>query len=460
MRNLTFGVWIAVLAALLGPCALGEPPEPGALDTYVAKPDGTYGWVKRRDGLIGGRQFVELTLTSQRWRQVVWKHQLYIVRPTKVRNPSRALLVIAGGRWRDQYAHPVDAGTSSDARLPSEATAVAIAAEQIGSPIAVLLQVPFQPIFDGLVEDEAIAYTFDQYLDTRDPTWPLLLPMVKSAVRAMDAVQGLCLQEWDLGIEHFTVTGASKRGWTTWLTAAVDRRVQALAPMVIDMLNMQPQMEHQVEAWGGFSSEIAPYTDRRLPQRLKTPEGESLRGIVDPYAYRARITQPKLIFLGTNDPYWPVDALNLYWDGLVGPKYIVNVPNAGHGLEGGLVRVLGGLAALHRHACGEMKLPDVEWRFTEKPEELALWVKSDPRPAEICAWVATSPTRDFRTAPWRRQPLDFEARGGHGFRLPIPEQGFAACFAEATFHADGVDGAGGMPYFLSTPVRVVSRSSN
>ena len=43
-------------------------------------------------------------------------------------------------------------------------------------------------ILGGMVEDEAISYTFAQFLKTGDPEWPLLLPMVKSAVRGMDAI--------------------------------------------------------------------------------------------------------------------------------------------------------------------------------------------------------------------------------------------------------------------------------
>ncbi len=38
-------------------------------------------------------------------------------------------------------------------------------------------------------------------------------------------------------IEKFMVAGASKRGWTTWTTAAVDKRVIAAIPIVMDMAN-------------------------------------------------------------------------------------------------------------------------------------------------------------------------------------------------------------------------------
>ena len=39
-------------------------------------------------------------------------------------------------------------------------------------------------------------------------------------------------------IERFVIAGASKRGWTTWTTGAVDNRVVAMIPMVMPILNM------------------------------------------------------------------------------------------------------------------------------------------------------------------------------------------------------------------------------
>lgn len=61
--------------------------------------------------------------------------------------------------------------------------------------------------------------------------------MTKAVVRAMDAVTEFAGQK-NYKVEKFMVAGASKRGWTTWTTAAVDERVFAAVPIVMDFLNM------------------------------------------------------------------------------------------------------------------------------------------------------------------------------------------------------------------------------
>ena len=146
-------------------------------------------------------------------------------------------------------------------------------AQLSGGRCAVLAQVPNQPLLENRFEDDLISETFVHYLKTGNDDWPLLFPMVKSVVRAMDAIQQWSRKGARGEVLKFVVTGASKRGWTTWLTAVVDKRVIAIAPMVIDMLNIPAQIPNQLKQWGQFSIQIVDYTRRGLVQ----PENQTDR---------------------------------------------------------------------------------------------------------------------------------------------------------------------------------------
>jgi hypothetical protein len=69
-----------------------KTPADGPLLKYVQKEDKSYKWVKRREGELPGAKYVELTLTSQTWRDVVWRHQLFIVRPDSVPDDAKHAL--------------------------------------------------------------------------------------------------------------------------------------------------------------------------------------------------------------------------------------------------------------------------------------------------------------------------------------------------------------------------------
>lgn len=420
------------------------PAEASAtpLADYVAKPDSSYHWVLKGTGRVLAAEYAELILTSQTWRDIVWKHQVFVIKPYSApKDVKHALLFISGGSWRDELE-------SSAGPMPGDGEMYVRLAELLRTPVVVLLHVPQQPIFDGKREDAAIAYTFDEYLRTGDPEWPLLLPMVKSAVRGMDAAQEFARDQWSLELRTFTVTGASKRGWTTWLTSTVDRRVKALAPMVIDVLNMAQQMAHQEAVYGKPSEQIHDYTERDMHRKLQADSGKSLVSIVDPYQYRQKLTQPKLIILGTNDPYWTVDALNLYWRDLVGEKYILYVPNNAHGLKD-YARIFGSLTALNRRVADGKPLPRLSWQYEKRDRAVCLTVNSDPPAQRIVAWMATAPTQDFRQAQWQSHPMQ-QYGGQHTFQVERRSEGFAAVFAEAEYAGEDT------PYYFSTNLRVVS----
>jgi len=415
-----------VCAVVLMTASADETDSGGALAAYVARPDPTFTWQQVAAGRIGSTDYVELLMTSQTWRSVPWKHQLFVLYPKNVDDSShQALLFVHGGRWKQEYEA---AGPRPD--LPREAKIFGRLAETLRAPVGVLRQVPYQPMFDRK-EDALIAYTFDRYLQTGESDWPLLLPMVKSAVRAMDVMQSVVKQQWLASIDSFAITGASKRGWTSWLVAAVDARVAAVAPMVIDVLNMRTQMDYQRATWGDLSEQIRDYSALDLPARLSSEQGRELLSIVDPYSYRARLTQPKLILLSTNDRYWPLDALKLYWSGLPDPKHVLYVPNQGHGLRD-VNRIIGALSALHRYSAASKPLPRLSWSLQQASHDLVLALKSDRPTRRVLAWSAHSATKDFRDAHWRSSSC-VSSGNRYTCRIVRAKQGYTALFAEAAF---------------------------
>jgi len=103
-----------------------------------------------------------------------------------------------------------------------------------GAVVAELKQIPSEPLkfaddSKPRSEDGIIAYTWEKFLKTGDENWPLRLPMTKAAVRAMDTVTAFGKEGGAFTVDKFVVSGGSKRGWTTWTTAAVDKRVVAIA---------------------------------------------------------------------------------------------------------------------------------------------------------------------------------------------------------------------------------------
>ena len=369
------------------------PRATGPLADYVHAVDPATRFEPVSQGELTGGTWRTFRLVSQRWRGVEWAHELSVYVPADVAMARVAvpmLLLIDGGSSKKL---PTAAGGPSDA-----VKMVASAAKAARLPAAVIRQVPCQPMFDGLMEDGLIAHSFVEYVKTGDPTWPLLLPMVKAAVAAMDAAAEIARTEWRLDVEGFVVTGASKRGWTSWLTTAIDLRVVGVVPQVIDMLSMDRHLRLQTQSFGGLSDKLTDYTSRGIEKLLGTPRGRELVGIVDPFSYREQLSAPKLISLGTNDPYWPLESLDLYRGDLPGPCWVSYCPNAGHGIPmqrwGGLVVAMG------QHVSGDEPLPDLRWRFETAGEGVACVLKAATQPERVVLWQTESATRDFREAKW------------------------------------------------------------
>ncbi|MGQ3684340.1 MAG: PhoPQ-activated pathogenicity-related family protein [Candidatus Loosdrechtia sp.] len=404
------------------------------LENYIKEKDASFIWKCQKQKTLHDATILHMEIVSQTWRGLFWTHHVQVVRPALIRNPEIAFLFVTG-----------------DGDGSKEIESLSFLARRAGTVAAVITNVPNQPLFHDLYEDALIAYTFEKYLDTKDVTWPLLFPMVKSVVRGMDAVQAVIRKTFDQEITRFVVSGASKRGWTTWLTAAVDPRVKAIAPMVIDMLNMKKQTDWARKMYGKQSEKIIDYTSRNLVDRMDEPDMVTLREWVDPYSYRQRYTMPKLLLLGTNDPYWVVDALRHYWDDLPEPKHVHQTPNAGHDLGGGKEAIQTLSAWYHMIADGQ-ELPKVEWHLTDgKDAPAGIEIKVNRPVKKIRLWTAMSNERDFRNNAWSSQELACTDRNSQASALvPVPQKGFIAFMGEVELISETGD-----TYKLSTQVKVV-----
>lgn len=429
--RLTLGLYLFGTAHDIA--GLAPAVHAGALEDYVRRTDRSFNWKRTELAPLKGGTVTHLELVSQTWRGQFWSHHLQVVRPEVVRHPDWALLFITGD---GDGAHDVEM--------------LKTLADRAGALAAVLTKVPNQPLYDGRREDGLIAFTFDQFIKTGDKSWPLLFPMVKSAVRAIDTVQAFAEQEWGQEVKTWVVAGASKRGWTTWLTGAVDSRVKAIAPIVIDMLNMKAQAQWAEKVYGRQSEQISDYTDLQLIEKMDDPRMVTLRSWVDPYSYRRRYTLPKLLLLGTNDPYWTVDSLRHYWNDLPGPKLIYQTPNAGHDLGGGK-EAIQTLAAFYQLIADRRALPELNWTMKRADDGSALLDVQVNQPARrIRLWTAASLNRDFRNAQWTCRELEVHAGSGQAqARLDPPPQGYRADLAEVELSSPAGDA-----YSLSTAATV------
>ncbi len=300
-----------------------------------------------------------------------------------------------------------------------------------------------------LTEDQIVAFTFEQFLNGNGQDWPLLLPMVKSAVRAMDTTQSFISSETNgaLSVDNFIVTGASKRGWTTWLTPAVDNRVIAIVPYVFDGLNLSEQVESQLDTYVGVtqdtfdgdSTAVQDYAGDGVFNFLGTPQMQALDQIVDPYDYINRSTYdiPKYLIDSTGDQFF-VPGAQFYFSDLPGQNYLRYVPNTDHGLD---TDALTGGIDFEKAIVDGAALPQFTWSVSSDGTQITL--NSVSTPTSVTMWQATDPSsRDFRLetfgANWTSSTLTDQGGGTYVAQVTPPATGATDFFIQMQYTVDGM----------------------
>jgi PhoPQ-activated pathogenicity-related protein len=213
--------------------------------------------------------------------------------------------------------------------------------------------------------------------------------------------------------------------------------------MVIVMLNMGPQGPNQLDVWGKYSEQIDDYVNRGLMEQAQTKVGNQLWRMVDPYSFRNRLSIPKFLINGSNDRYWTLNALDLYWNDLKDPKYLVELPNAGHGLDQNREWAINGIGAFFRQVVTGRTMPKLSWAMTPGAAgSSTITVNASPAPLSARLWSASSASRDFRESKWTSSAL--EAVSTITKTVSHPTSGLLAVYVELEYQVDGI------PYHLTT----------
>lgn len=354
------------------------------------------------------------------WLGLGWFHRVGVILPNNLRSHEKAFLLIAGGSRR------VEDQSYYESFLDEMMQYLEIA-RKFEAPFVVVADVPNQPIW-GLREDALISETFKLFLEKREKDLPLLVPMTYGVIKAMDAVQDFLARK-GANVKYFMVSGASKRGWTAYLTAAFDSRVFAIAPMVFDNLNIKAQLEQQRRYYNGFSEKLKDYSERGLLEHPSDEASTELLEMVDPYALRLRLSLPKILVLATNDEYWTVDSANLYLDQLPGETYLFYSSNDRHELKNvaEIVQTVSSFFKLYPN----FPKPSFEYSGYE------IRVRKEEGMVGAEVWFARSRSLDFRSSVWLKLGVH-EEDGVYVGRPPSkPEGTHQAFFMRVLYELNG-----------------------
>jgi PhoPQ-activated pathogenicity-related protein len=459
LRVLQFLTAVAVIGSLFS-CSQKSSQEQAALpenitplDQYVQAPDPAFHYEIIHQAKKSGYTYYVLKMISQTWLTTgevdlpEWWHWIKIVVPDTLRQ-NTALMWVGGGASDDEMPEEPGAILTQSAFLTQSVTAE-------------IHNIPNQPLtfrddtVSGRYEDELIAFGWRKFLEggakDEDAIWLARLPMTKAVIRAMDAVEEVIAGEFSHTIEQFVVTGASKRGWTTWTTAAVDDRVIAIAPIVIDMLNTVPSFEHHWRNYGFWAPAVGDYVNEGIMDWMRSAEFSRMLAITEPYSYINRLDIPKLLINAAGDQFFQPDSWQFYWDDLPGEKHLRYVPNTGHSLRG--TDALESLIAFYHAVLHNNSRPEYHWEVRDN--EIYVRTDAENSPLSVRLWSAINEqSRDFRIDQvgeiWKDSILAINPEGTYHIGISPPSKGWKGYFVELAF-------PGKIPLKITTGIAILPK---
>lgn len=406
--------------------------QSNVLQEYVNRPDPNFSYrLYNTTSYAGGNvYFLNVTthkwLTSQETNHPIWWNLVVIYRPNVVSHRT-GIVFIEGG--------------SSTSR-PNVRNDIALASVQTQSIVTLIYQTPNQPItFAGQnrvrFEDDLIAHTWAIFLKTGKSDYIAQLPMVKGVVKSIEATQDYLRKEHQNIVEKFVVAGASKRGWTTWLTsAAIPHKIAAIIPIVIPVLDTIKVMRHIYKSYCFWPLSLRDYENEGVTKLLHTQMMLNLTKVVDPLNYRDILTFPKYIINGVGDQFFASDTTQFFFNSLLGEKHIRDIPNADHSLSG--TDAFFSVISYYNQILSGAPRPNFVWDNQYFEKHALLKIRTAEEPISVKLWMAENPiARDFRVEiigkVWNSTTLTSQGNGVYEATIPHANKGFRAYLIEVQY---------------------------
>jgi len=413
------------------------------LDAYLNKVDPNYKWsdTKHTVRMLSGATGYLLNVTSQQWLDTsraigpngdLWTHQVLVIVPRKVQIADSALIYITGGcNENPGMPKATDEEPLIMDRISSETGAIGVVLNQIPNCHMVY---PSDPLKKPREEDAMIAWAWNQYLKTKDPEWLPRLPMTKAAMQAMRAVQEFTTQKKMAAIDGWLVSGASKRGWTTWMVGAANcpscPNIKAIAPIVPIVPNLKENVHHMWQSYGGLSFAFSDYVEANITKYFDDPGFVDMMNVVDPINYIERLARiPKFVLVSSDDEFMMFEWTRSWWSKFTGEKHLMIANNAEHSMATGVFELLGSLGNYANAVFRKAARPEFSWDLDLQEGSITVTIPENVKHGQVV--LRTAKTLSLKRRDFRWFIKADEKNGNATCHLPtvgpIELLGFEAC---------------------------------
>jgi len=413
-----------------------------------------------------------LDFVSQSWHPEktvppVWRHWLTLIIPNQ-RVKDIGMLVLTEGFSTNET--PMSEISPYFISLAVSSKSVVAILEGFPRDKVGIYETPAKVV--NLEPTEFVSWSLKQYFETYDPGWIVFCPLVKSVVRAMDAIQEFLLKNLrsEIPLKEFVLCGDAPF-FVPWLVPSVDSRVIGLVSINASAFHLEQQIKRMFMDEISFPPLFAEMDDAGILPLLETEDGENLLKVIDPYSYRTSLQIPKLVVsIGNEQGYNLVPLSEQMNSEIPEPVSWLMCPHLQLSREFAFLpqqMLLNFLPSTHtpiydfkdtlrvfyHRILGQKNMPIFHWDFSPTGE---CTVKVSEEIIECRVWYCSKDKRgdifNLTNKDWKCKNLSEVAEGSYRTNIPLPLQQYTGAFVEVIFPS-----LMGVPFPLTSNIHILTQ---